>query len=222
MPDSLSRLVANIQAKVRGSSTGPSSGNDGNNYERRSGICGGTGTKNSDTSKGDIEECERLYQKIREAERESFELQRTVNAWRRLNQNALLDLGSISSSNFVPSLCSTCSDPVTVHILMVVLELFEIEEVAGEIEVTQDFVHSLFYESATISPELQRLKRHTIIKLVQKSNEGAKLVLSELSSRLTVARDAVSAEILGALLGKSLPFLSEEYLKLAVEVMESL
>lgn len=225
MPDSLSRLVANIQAKVRGSSSGPSSGNDGNNYERRSGISGGTGTKSSDTgdtSKSDIEECDRLYQKIREAERESFELQRTVNAWKRLNRNALLDLGSISSSNFVPSLCSTCSDPVTVHILTIVLELFEIEEVAGEIEVNQDFVRSLFYEGATIAPELQRLKRHTIIKLVQKSNEGAKLVLSELSSRLTVARDAVSAEILGALLGKSLPFLSEEYLKLAVDVMESL
>ena len=47
-------------------------------------------------------------------------------------------------------------------------------------------------------------------------------MLSELSSRMTVARDAVSAEILGALLGKSLPFLSEEYLKLAVDVMESL
>ena len=224
MPDSLSRLVANIQAKVRSNSSGPSGGNDSSNYERRA-ASSGAGTKSGDghtskTGQVDLEECNKLYQQFREAERESFELHRTVNAWNRLNRNALVDMGSMHSS-FVPSLCSTCCDPVTVHLLMLVFELFEIEGVASEIEVTQDFVRSLFYEGSRLSPELQRLKRNTIITLVQSSNEGAKLVLNELSRRLTVARDDVSAEILGALLGKSFS-LSEEYLKLAIEVMGSL
>jgi len=207
MPDSLhlSRLVANIQAKVRNTSTGP--------------IVSTTKTDTAPkTAQLNFEECDRVFANIKATERESFELQRKVNAWNRLNRDSLIEFGY---TNFVPSLCSTCCGPVALHLLMLILELFELEGVAVEIEVTQEFVRYLFHEGSRISTELQSLKRHAIITLVQKSNEGAKLVLNELSSRLAVTRDSVSAEILGALLEKKFN-MSEEYLKLAVEVLESL
>ena len=147
-----------FKKKVWGSSIGLS-GHNSNNCKQMPSVSGSAGTKRGKagrTSKGDSEEHDWISQKLHKAKRESFESQRTENAWRWLNRNSLVDLAS-APSNFISSLYSTCSDPITVHMLIIILELFEIEEVTGEIEVTQGFMYSLFYEGTSTSPELQRL-----------------------------------------------------------------
>jgi hypothetical protein len=218
-PDPLSRLVASIQGRVR-TCTGRDSGGDrpsrpseNNNSE---GDTGDTSTKASS------EECDRLYQLMREAERECFELQRRINAWKRLENDALADLGTAESlySSFSPSQCSTCSGPVARQLLILFLELFSSDPDRVQSTITENFILALVDETPVMDKDLFDAKRMALVTLATKSERASILILDILRIRLKAARDAASAEILGKIIAVE-STLSDDFVKLAAEILES-
>jgi len=225
LPDPLSRLVANIQARVRssvGGGGGGGGGNDNGGDGKKSGGSSGSsgeGGSSQQSPQAQMEECDRLHQQMREAERECFELQKTVNAWNRLNRDSLAHCETtISTSSFIPTSCSACAGKITLHYLVLAMAILNAgsEDVDGA--VTEDFIQCLFEEPQGLSGELNKLKRLAIVTVAVQSNTGARLILAELRTRLGATRDVASAEILGTLLEKDFS-LSDDYAKLAIEVM---
>ena len=227
MPDPLSRLVANIQARVR------SSGGAGADDSRHSGGSGGggggsgdgdssgNGGRRNDSPHAQTEECDKMHQQMREAEKESSELLRTINAWNCLNSDSLADHGSVSRQlgppSFIPTTCASCSGAVTFHLLVLVMAVFRIDMKSAEHAFTREFIYALFDEQFTLNHKLHDLKRFSITQVV-KSKIGAKLVFNELQTRLRATQDIASAEILGKLIEKDFPMV-EEYVQLAMEVL---
>ena len=79
---------------------------------------------------------------------------------------------------------------------------------------------SLLWEDIPVSKTLSDCKRQVIREIATRSDEGAKLVLEELRKRLTVSKDAVSAEVLGGILQVEGFAMVDEYSKLAIQVLE--
>jgi hypothetical protein len=217
-PDPLSRLVASIQGRVR-MSAGRDSGSDrparpseNNNAE------GGTG----DTStKASSEECDRLYQLMRESERECFELRRRIKAWKRLENDALADLGIESAyATCSPSQCSRCSGPVALQLLILFVELFDSDPAKVQSIITEKSVLALFDEMPDMEKDLFDAKRMAIVTLGTKSEQASKLIIEVLRTRLKASRDAASAEILGKMIAID-STLGEDFVKLAAEIMGS-
>jgi E3 ubiquitin-protein ligase UBR4 len=217
-PDPLSRLVASIQGRVR-MSTGrdlgserPARPSENNNAE------GGTGDI---STKASSEECDRLYQLMRESERECFELQRRINAWKRLENDALADLGTESVyASLSPSQCSICSGPVTLQLLILFVELFGSDPTRVQSIITEKSILALFDELPDMDKDLFDAKRIAIVTLATKSEHASKLILAVLRTRLKASRDAASAEILGKIIAIE-STLSEDFVKLAAEILES-
>jgi len=152
------------------------------------------------------EEYEKLYQQMREAERDCYEVQRKIIAWKRLNKDALADFGSFfigPSRNYVPVLCSKCSAVVTRNILSLVMTVFGANMKESEDSLTEEFVSFLFEEPPDLDTDLLDLKRAAIVTIAIYSECGARMVLFELKSRLQGSRDVASAEILGTILEKN-------------------
>jgi len=212
MPDPLSRLVANIQARVRGN-TGRSEESEVIGESKHSICPGDDGNEGNtearideDSTKKSSEEYDKLYQQMREAERDCYEVQRKIIAWKRLNKDALADFGSFfigPSRNYVPVLCSKCSAVVTRNILSLVMTVFGANMKESEDSLTEEFVSFLFEEPPDLDTDLLHLKRAAIVTIAIYSECGARMVLFELKSRLQGSRDVASAEILGALLEKN-------------------
>eukprot|EP00978_Attheya_sp_CCMP212_P004146 scaffold9012_cov54-Attheya_sp.AAC.4 len=241
-PDPLSRLVANIQARVRSSAlagdrTGLearllSSGladadgdqdDDGEGDEEGGEEGNGIRRSNQSAKKSYVETCELLHQQMREAEKECHELQTRITAWECLNNDALGDKGSLKSlvsfPRFVPSVCSICSGALTLHLLVVVMTVFDADFENTESALTVDFVRSLFEEPQTMTTQLFDLKRLAIITLALNSKRGASLVLDELKRRLDFSHDRQSAEILGKLIESDFS-LADEYVAFALKVLD--
>lgn len=227
MPDPLSRLVANIQARVRSSAmTSIGGGIDEPTMESKTSGSGGSGGDGGSgggqkSSHTQMEDCSRLHQNMRDAERECYELQRNIGAWKRLNSGELVESSPVtprSSSSFMPSYCSRCADSVTLQFLKLIMSILSKERNDFAFPVSKNFVHSLFMEPKGMSKDLQKLKRLAIVTLVVRSKQGAILVLNELQVRLRAIRDVTSAEILGDILEKEFE-LGDEYAALAMEVL---
>jgi E3 ubiquitin-protein ligase UBR4 len=237
-PDPLSRLVANIQARVRSSALA----GDRTGLEARllsSGLADvdadqdddeevgeeGNGIRRSNQSakKSYIEACELLHHQMREAEKECHELQTRITAWECLNNDDLGDKGSLKSlASFprcVPSVCSVCSGALTLHLLVVVMTVFDADFEKTKSALTVDFVRSLFEEPQTMTTQLFDLKRLAIITLALNSKRGASLVLDELKRRLDFSHDRQSAEILGKLIESEFS-LADEYVAFALKVLD--
>jgi len=215
MPDPLSRLVANIQARVRG--TALPDGTTANSRKAAAKAKAKAKQSGDSTPKLQMEACVTLLRQMREAERECFALKRTVDVWNRLNQDALSRLHpSPTSFPFVPSLCSVCAEPVALHFLLLALGILR-AGVEVESAITGDFVAALF-DSPDRGSQLGDLKRLAIVTLVEKSRAGAEMVLKELRSRSRGAPDVAGVEILGDILPKEFS-ISEKYLDLAVEIL---
>ena len=220
--DPLSRLVASIQGRARagrdlgGDASSSSRPNDSENAQS------GTGGENTALSaKATSEECNRLYQLMREAERECFELQRRINAWKRLENDALADLGTDDEATyaFSPSQCSKCRGPIALQLLVLAMELVG-SDAKMQTTITPDFVRALFDEPANMDKDLFEVKRLAIATLATKSEYASKLVLNELRARLRATMDVASSEILGKIIASESP-LSDEFVKLATETLES-
>jgi len=228
MPDPLSRLVANIQARVRNSTTSSIStrkrtGGDSQqllnrvDIERQDGELARDDQSLMQVSK----ESEELIQQIRENERNCYELNRRIDAWKRLNRDGLAnDIGSIPSSDdtFVPSFCSSCSHIIAYHLISLAIILFRCNVKDSEKSLNTMFISCLFQDDIGMSQKLLDLRKMFIIAIVVKSKVGAKLVLKELQARLRVTRDVNCAQILGKLLEKDF-HMSNDYADLAIEIL---
>ena len=159
---------------------------------------------------------------MREAERECYELHRRINAWRRLENDALADLGAKESvsASFSPSQCSTCNGPLALQLLKLFMALFELDAPVVQSAITQNFILALFDESATMNNELFVAKRAALASLATKSEVASKIILEQLRLRLKGARDAASAEIMGEIIAIDSP-LGEGFVQLATEILES-
>jgi hypothetical protein len=229
--DPLSRLVASIQGRQSSRSSvarDVSNGGEGVNPSRSSASGNdnaqeGTGETTEASSKATTEECDRLYQLMREAERECHELRKRINAWKRLENDALADLGTADStqSSFSPSECSLCGGPLAKEILLFFMALFESNSEVVQSTITQNFVQALFDESvAMMNKGLFDAKRAAIVALATKSEIASKLILEHLRVRLKGYRDSASAEIMGKIIAVDSP-LGEGFVELAEEILAS-
>ena len=225
MPDPLSRLVADIQARVRGSGGAGDlelgGGQGGSSRRRRRAAKSGpggddadggggghaessgtTGSKDAKSPKEKKEELDELYQQMREAERECYEIRTRLSVWTRLNCDRIADIGIKTRGDqvvFTPTSCRSCSGKVSLSMLLLVISMLQHSEEA----ITYDFICSLFEEPQGLDRDLVRYKRLAIVKIAMLSKRGADMVLNELRLRMKAHPDVGCAEILGSILGKS-------------------
>jgi len=234
MPDPLSRLVANIQARVRSSAMSGISGIDESRTDAKESGSRNSGGGGVDNGEGpgyggrncpnvQMEDCKRLYKSMRDIERECYELQKNINAWKRLNIGELVDLSSnsmqsFSEFSFNPSHCAHCGNAVTLQFLKLILSIFNLDRKDFHFPVSKKFVQCLIIEAKGMSLELLNLKRDSVLTLVTKSKIGASLILDELKLRLSATMDVTSAEILGSILEQKFDS-ADEYATLAMEIL---
>jgi len=226
--DPLSRIVANIHARARDegrSSRAGASGSGGNGAGGRSST---SASRKDDKSKlSPLEERQRLYTQMREAERECYELNRRIDAWNRLNKDCLTGFSSQTlllapkSLAFIPSTCSACSMQVTHQILSLLHEVYCANILQSEHTVSVDLIKILLHESDILSPRLKDLKRRVIITLASTSEVASTMILAELRLRLSAVQDITSAEILGKLVQLDFPSV-DDYIELAMETLSKM
>jgi len=173
----------------------------------------------------EVEECQKMLVLLREACRESNELRRRIDAWKRLNSGALvksspLDVTKDESFSFSPSHCSMCGGSVALQLLVLWLKLFLV--VPTEVRVDDEFFGILFQEDTPSQCKgLQEIKKQVIISIATNSRHGAEMVLRELRKRLTASRDMNCAEILGKIMEIEEFGMINEYTKLAMDILSS-
>lgn len=237
--DPLSRLLASFHSSRRGRSVNANEG--GSNERETTADCTGdengggevvasNANRNSIGRKSDslmtnkgLEECEKMYVLMREAECECHELGCRIKAWNRLEEDELAEsfLSSTSPNlSFSPSHCSLCSGAVALQLLVLWLRLFQAKPTL--VEISSEFVQILLEENAYLSKALLDLKKAVVREIATKSPKGTKLVLEELGARLLVTRDVVCAEILGKIIESRDDFpLYNEYMDLTLQVLEN-
>ena len=174
-----------------------------------------------DSSKTSLQECEKLYQLMREAERECYELKRRLDSWDCLERDCLKAPSFDSKESFAPTKCSRCAGPLTFHLLLLMLRLVQSDKVEDIMSViNKEFVHALFLEAPQMPKDLLDLKGLAITTFCMKSEHAAKLILEEIRSRLRASNDEAAASILGKLLEHDFP-LSAQFLALATETLDS-
>lgn len=205
--ESLGRVVASVQARRR-AETGTTGA-----------AAAGESSKKVESPKQILEDCERLHLLMREAERESYELNRRIQAWERLETDTLANVGTVKPTNFTfsPSHCSVCGGVVAHQLLVLWMRLFQARP--SEVHIDREFLCLLLEDFPTIGKGLFDFKRQVVQVIATKSEEGAKLVLSELRKRLTATNDSTCAEILGKIMEVEGFSMSEEYSKLAMEIL---
>jgi hypothetical protein len=166
-----------------------------------------------------MEDCQKSHMLMREAERESYELSRRIKAWKRLDNGSLTETGAVTAEPvpYSPSHCSVCGATVALQLLILWLRLFL--ACPSDVYVGQDFLCLLLEDIPTVSKGLSDCKRQVVREIATKSEDGAKLVLAELRKRLSATHDITSAEILGKIMEVEGFSMSEEYSKLAMEVL---
>eukprot|EP00986_Skeletonema_menzelii_P020623 scaffold31847_cov131-Skeletonema_menzelii.AAC.1 len=182
--DPLSRLVANLQSRSNPSGGGEDAAEKGDKKAKLS----------------PAEECRRLYMQKREAERESRELNRRIDSWNRLNNDALAaKVTSHGGGTYMTTDCSVCCSKVAYKNLSLLHAALKASISQSEHVVSSELVKLLLQESADLDPALKDLKRQVIITVASKSESASELVLNELQLRLSAIQDRTSAEILGQL-----------------------
>lgn len=214
-PDPLSRAMA---ARRRGDLG--SSGQGGNSNQRTGeGASSGLLQKKKETGKEAMEEFQRLNLLMREADRESYELNRRLQAWNRLNSGSITYTGTdaIADTNFTPSHCSNCAVTVAHQLLLLWLRLFQSRP--SDMDIDREFLCTLLEDVPGVGKGFVECKRLVVREIATKSDAGAKLVLVELRKRLTATRDVTCAEILGKIMEVDDFSMSEDYSKLAMDVL---
>lgn len=207
--DPLSRLVATIQSR-----SNASGGGDG----RSSGEGDGTEKAENKAKQSPAEECRRLYMQKREAERESWELNRRIDAWNHLNSDNLCAKMSSRGGAYMATDCSVCCSKVAHMNLSLLHAAFQASISQSEHTVSRELVRLLLQESEELDPALKDLKRQVIITLASKSESASALVLTELQLRLSAMQDRTSAQILGDLVQMDFKGV-DKFIDLAVSVL---
>jgi len=224
VPDSLSRLVANIARVRNGSNVGRRNRDEENNDKRDSGDGSDAEGKGEESPKKILQNCEKIYRQMREVERDSFEFRRRVIAWKRLNQDGLANYGrevSITNCCYNVSSCSYCSQTILQHLLALVHVLFkERNATLSETGLNKEFISLLFNEgSKNDNTDLNRLKRAMIVALATKSTLGSDMIFTELQTRLQGSRCVICADILGELLMKDVK-IPTKFVELAMQTLK--
>ena len=216
--DPLSRLVASIQGR-RESTEAPLDSNGRTNNLNQRNQPGILNTGAASSPKTLVEECEKLYNLMRESERECFEVSRRINAWQRLEHDALAEVSHPIKlkAEFTPSQCTKCCGPITLHLLILVMRLFSD---IPKVPLTKEFVQALFLESSNMNKDLLELKRLAITTLASKSEVGAMFVLAELQRRMKASSDGMASQILGKLLAEGDFPLADQFVTLATQTLE--
>jgi hypothetical protein len=219
--DTLTRLVASITGRRAAAERNSETVTNETTATTTTTGTTASSTNKKESGKSSVQECEKLHQLMREAERECYELQRRLNAWNRLERDCLPETNIDSNVSFAPTKCSRCAGPVTLHLLLLMLRLVQSDKIADiESVITKDFVRSLFLEPPQMLKDLFDLKRLAITTFCMKSEHAAKLILEELRARLRASSDEASASILGKLLEHDFS-LSEQFVALATETLDS-
>ncbi len=226
VPDSLSRLVANIARVRNGNSLGRRNRDEESNDKRDSTGDGSDAEgKGEESPKKVLQNCEKIYRQMREVEKDSFEFRRRVNAWKRLNHDGLANYGreiNITNCCYSVSSCSSCSHTILKHLLALVHVLFkERNTILSETALNKDFINSLFINerNENDSTDLNRLKRAMIVALATKSALGSDLIFDELQMRLQGSRCVICADILGELLTEDVK-LPTKFVELAMQTLK--
>jgi len=201
--DPLSRLVANIQSRSNPSGGGEDAAEKADKKAKLS----------------PAEECRRLYMQKREAERESWELNRRIDSWNRLNSDTLAAKMYSHGGTYMTTDCSVCCSKVAQTNLSLLHAAFQASISQSEHTVSSDLVKLLLQESADLDPALKDLKRQVIITVASKSESASVLVLNELQLRLSAIQDRTSAQILGELVQMDFKGV-DKFIELAVSVLE--
>ena len=171
--------------------------------------------------KAEIEECQKILLSFREAGRESYELCRRLDAWKRLNSGQLnpTQPANCRSFSFTPSHCSVCGGTILLQLLNLWLKLFLVAP--EKVIVTRLFFDILFQHDGPNQggKSFQELKRQVIICIATKSRNGAEMVLRELRSRLIVSKDMNCAGILGEILEIDGFEMLDEFQKFAMSIL---
>ena len=223
IPDPLSRLVSNLEARVNRNPNSDSKIQSdvlANSKKRKRKSQGGNEPIISDINLK-LGEAHKLNNQLKEAEQETYELNKRIGAWERLNQAALLhSIQAESSAAFVPVTCKKCAPEITLHLLLLAIHIIKLGSPKSNKLISEDFVSVLFEEKHGMSDTLIKLKRIALVSVATESDSGSRLVLNFIRRRLKGAGDPVCAEILGVLLGKQFPLVNE-YHNLAMQVMEN-
>jgi hypothetical protein len=201
--DPLSRLVANIQSRSNPSGGGEDAAEKADKKAKLS----------------PAEECRRLYMQKREAERESWELNRRIDSWNRLNSDTLAAKMYNHGGTYMTTDCSVCCSKVAHKNLSLLHAAFQASISQSEHTVSSDLVKLLLQESADLDPALKDLKRQVIITVATTSESASALVLNELQLRLSAMQDRTSAQILGELVQMDFKGV-DKFIELAVSVLE--
>ena len=150
-----------------------------------------------------VDECDRLFELMREAEREAYMLEIRCAAWQRLNTGHLSDTGSDQQqqqlTRFEPSHCSVCYAGICAHMLVLWLRFFQID--SEKVVIRQEMISLLLNDVGNNhSKNLHDTKKAAVKEIAIRSNQGRPLVLEALRARLTLTQDVNSAEILGEIL----------------------
>ena len=221
VPDSLTRLVANI-ARARNGVNSKKRRKSENKNDKVENSDGET-TKPEESSQKVLQNCDKVYQQLRGAERDSFELRQRVIAWKSLNQDALANHGSettLATCTNVVSNCSYCSPTLLKNLLTLALVSFqERNATLSNTEQFRNFVSLLFDEGKENDIDLNHLKREMIIALARKSTLGSDMVFSEIQIRLQGSKSVSAADILGELIAEESLKSPEKFVELAIRTL---
>ena len=171
--DPLSRLLVSVQSRRERQNT----------EEGASGVQHAKMSQNN--AKEILQESDRLYQLMREAEREAYELERRCIAWRRLEDGCLGETGIETNGGFEPSHCSVCSATVALQLLVLWLRIFQLDP--DSVVITQEMISLLLNDDPAIlhMKNLQETKRAAVKEIALRSKQGSPLVLEALRLRLS-------------------------------------
>ena len=197
--DPLSQLLTNVKRRrERREASEKGDGGDGSAPEPNPPA----GTANSGNAKDAIEVCDRLYQLMREAEREKAALAARIDAWKRLDGGRLVLTSPETPDDFEPSHCSACAASIANNLLLLWLRLLEKEP--ESVVVAKDFIKDLLNVDPTGHLKNLNETRRSVVKTIALLSEsGAPLVLEILRSRITLLDDTSSAEILARIIESS-------------------
>jgi E3 ubiquitin-protein ligase UBR4 len=220
--DTLGRAIAGARASARGDRLA-AMGSPGRPSE---GAPGDASSLEQHARKGKklsvketLDECERLHSLMREAQKERYKMKRRIHAWEKLNEGYLVDTGHpLGDDDEIDKChCSGCGPAVAFNLLNLWAHLFAARP--RQVRVDVDFLSMLLTDSAQVGKTLADRMRDTVTNIATESEDGARLVLSQIRRRLLATSDPVSAEILGKIMGVEGHFLGDEYAKLAMDLL---
>jgi hypothetical protein len=171
------------------------------------------------SAKEALDEYQRLHSLLREAQLERYELKRRIHAWEMLNEGSLVDTGHqiVDDDEIDTCFCSICGPTVALNLLSLWAHLFAAHPSQARVDV--EFLNLLLTDSAVVGKNLSDRMLDTVTEIATKSEDGARLVLTQIRRRLLATEDPVSAEILGKIMTVEGHYLPDEYAKLAMDLL---